>query len=81
MTTIPPIVPTGPAQAPARGVSAGGGFRLPAIAEPAAPAPPEAAASLGGLLALQEVALPAGLPGARDRAARRHGAALLAALT
>lgn len=77
MTPIRPIAPAA-TQATARATASPGGFRLPSAADVAAPAPPgEAApAALAGLLALQEAATPS----TRDRAARRHGQALLAAL-
>ena len=73
--TVPAVAP---ARVPAQAMN--GGFALPAAAV-APPGPGAAsalapAAALAGLLALQE----AGPEAVRDRAARRHGRAMLAAL-
>lgn len=81
MTGIPALSGTAPALAPARvpAQATNGGFALPAAAAPRGPGAASAlapAAALAGLLALQE----AGPEAVRDRAARRHGRAMLAAL-
>lgn len=82
MLPIQPAAILRPATRAARpGTKATPGFRLPEEAGAATLAGVEAAVALDGLLAVQEQSVAAGTPGeVADRAARRHGAAVLCEL-
>jgi hypothetical protein len=78
MVPIMPTSRTSGSAATSRARTGGSAFSLPTEGSPAAPGVAAAAGldALGGMLALQEATDPV----LRDRSARRHGQALLAAL-
>ncbi len=77
MVVLPTAAPVPVRLAPTRRRSAASGFTVADEPAPMPGSPPVAGAATAGLLALQEDAGPCPDPAARDRAALRHGEALL----